>query len=173
MKRSALGSEGTAHSYVTERTVTLFWQSSLDYTRTPRQDTAIGHSRSGNRKQRVAATFITTSLRRNTRPLRQQKLVIGGLTNMPVCPQLKRTKFTLSGERLFHCGRGSKHTKKPGSGLCASPRTMVSALSGFAYRENRLARSLERLALAAICESQKKYLLASWTRGRKSRSFPV
>src|ERR1044072_2480770 len=85
MKRSALGSEGTAHSFVTARTATLFWQSSPDYTRTPRLETAIAHSQSGNRKQRVAATFITTSLRRNTRLLRQQKLVIGGRTNMRVC----------------------------------------------------------------------------------------
>src|SRR5215213_5865569 len=160
MKRSALGNEGTVHSFVTGTTVTSFWQSSLDYTRTPRQDTAIAHSRSGNRKQGVAATFITTSLRRNTRPLHQQKLAIGGLTNMRVCRQLKRTKFTLSAERLFRCGRDSKHTKKPGFEWCASPRTTISALSAFASRESRLARSLERLAQAAICESRKKYLPA-------------
>src|SRR5690349_18962673 len=161
MKQSALGSVGTAHSFVTGRTATLFWQSSRDYTRTPRQDRAIAHSQYGNRKQRVAATFITTSLRRNTRPLHPQKLAIGGPTNIRVCHLLKRTRFTLSAERLFLCGRDSKHTKKLGSGLCVSPRTMVSALSGFAYRESRLARSLERLALAAISESQKKYLPAS------------
>src|ERR1043166_1969952 len=118
MKRSALGSEGTAHSFVTGRTATLFWQSSLDYTRTPRQETAIARLQSGNRKQCEAATFITTSLRRNTRRWSQQKLAIGGPTNMRVCHQLKRTKFKLSAERLFHCGRDSKHTKKLGSGLC-------------------------------------------------------
>src|SRR2546423_1353983 len=112
MKRSALGSEGTAHSFVTGRTVTSFWQSSLDYTRTPRQDRATAHSQSGNRKQRVAATFTTTNWRKNTRPLHQQKLATGGLTNMRVCHQLKRTKFTLSAVRLFHCGRDSKHTRK-------------------------------------------------------------
>src|ERR1051325_188749 len=158
MKRSALGSDGTAHSFVTRRTAPLFWQSSRDYTRTPRQDAAIAPSQSGNRKQRVAATFTATSLRRNTRPLRQQKPVIGGRTNMRVCHLSKRTKFTLSAERLFHCGRDSKHTKKPDSGLCVSPRTTISALSAFASRESRLVRSLERLAQAAICESQKKYL---------------
>ena len=45
--------------------------------------------------------------------------------------------------------------------LCVSPRTTVSALSGFAFRESRLARSLEHLAQAAICESRKKYLPVS------------
>src|ERR1044072_4375611 len=118
MKRSALGSEGTAHSFVTGRAVTSFWQSSLDYTRTPRQDRATAPSLSGNRKLRVAAIFITTSLRRNTRRLRQRKLAIGGVTNMRVCHLLKRTKFTLSAERLFHYGRDSKHTKKLGSEWC-------------------------------------------------------
>src|SRR5690349_3625969 len=161
MKRSALGSKGTAHSFVTARTATLFWQSSLDYTRTPRRETAIGRSQCGNPKQRGAATFTTMSLRRNTGRLRQRKLAIGGPTNIRVCHQLKLTQFTLSAERLFHCGKDSKHTKKLGSGLCVSPRTTVSALSGFAYRESRLARSLERLAQAAISESQKKYLPAS------------
>src|SRR5437868_3126826 len=102
MKRSALGSEGTAHSFVTARTATLFWRSSLDYTRTPRQETAIEHLQSGNRKQREAATFITTNLRRNTWRLLQQKLAAGGPTNMRVCHQLKLTQFTLSAERLFH-----------------------------------------------------------------------
>src|SRR5688500_17253565 len=114
MKRSTLESEGTAHSFVTRRTAPLFWQSSLDYTRTPRPDTAIAPSQSGNRKQRVAATFITMSLRRDTRPLRLQKLAIGGARNMRVCHPLKRTRFTLSAEQLFHCGRDSKLTKKPG-----------------------------------------------------------
>src|ERR1041384_1253678 len=161
MKRSALGSEGMADSFVTARTVLLSWQSNLDYTLTPKQATAIARSQSGNRKQREAATFITTSLRRNTGRLRQRKLAIGGPTNIRVCHQLKRTKSTLSAERLLHCGKDSKHTKKLGSGLCVSPRMMVSALSGFAYRESRLARSLERLAQAAICERQKTYLAAS------------
>src|ERR1051325_7234486 len=161
MKRSALGSEGTAHSFVTRRTAILFWQSSLDYTRTPRQETAIAHSQSGNRKQRVATAFITTNLRRNTKPLRQQKLVIGGWRNMRVCHLLKRRKFTLSAERLFHCGRDSKHTKKPGFELCVSPRTTISALSAFTSLESRLARSFEHLAQAAICESRTKYLPAS------------
>src|SRR5437868_15497858 len=114
MKRSALGSEGTAHSFVTARTATLFWHSSLDYTRTPRQETAIAPSQSGNRKQRVAATFTPTSLRRNTQRLHLRKLATGGSTNMRVCRQLKRTKFTLSAERLFHYGRDLKHMKRPG-----------------------------------------------------------
>src|ERR1044072_3065900 len=134
MKRSALGSKGTAHSFVTARMATLFWQSSLDYTRKQRQDIVTAHSRSGNRKRRVAATFIVTSLRRNTGRLHQRKLAIGGPTNMRVCHELKRTKFTLSAERLFHCGRDSKHTKKPGSGLCVLPRTTISALSVFGSR---------------------------------------
>src|SRR5690349_17409658 len=112
MKRSALESKGTAHSFATARTVLLFWRSSLDCTQTPRQDKAIAHSQSGNRKRREAATFITTSLQRNTERLRQRKLAIGGPTNMRVCHQLKPTKFTLSAERLFLCGRDSKHTKK-------------------------------------------------------------
>src|SRR5262245_44302548 len=135
MKRSVLGSEGTEHSFVTERVATSFWQSSPDYTRTPRREPAIAPSRSGNPKQRIAATFITTSLRRNTRRWRHRKLAIGGPTNMRVCHLLKRTKFTLSAERLFHFGRDSKHTKKPGFGLCVSPRMTVSALSVSAYRE--------------------------------------
>src|ERR1051326_6322771 len=150
MKRSELGSKGRVHSFATARTATSYWQSSLDYTRTPRQDVAIAHSQSGNRKQREAATLIKTSLRRNTRRFRQRKLATGGPTNVRVCHQLKRTKFTLSAERLFHCGSDSKHMKKPGSGLCVSPRTTVIELSEFAYRESRLARSLERLVQAAI-----------------------
>src|SRR5690348_7291438 len=121
MKRSALGSKGTAHSFVTARTATLFWQSNLDYTRMRKPEAAIAHSRSGNRKQRVAATFTTMSLRRNTRLLHQREFATGGSRNMRVCHLLKRTKFTLSAERLFHCGSDSKHTKKPGSGLCVSP----------------------------------------------------
>src|ERR1043165_8260212 len=161
MKRSALGSEGAAHSFVTARTATLFWQSSLDYTGTPRRETAIGHSQCGNPKHHVAATFTTMSLRRNTRLLHQREFATGGSRNMRVCHQLKLTQFTLSAERLFHCGSDSKHTKKPGSGLCVSPQTTVSALSAFGSPESRLARSLERLAQAAICESQKKYLPAS------------
>src|SRR5262249_30294397 len=119
------------------------------------------HSRSGNRKRRMAVTFITTSLRRNTTPLRQRKLAIGGPINMRVCHRLKRMRYILSAERLFQCGRDSKHTKKPGSELCVSTRTMVIALWVFESRENRLARSLERLVQAVICESQTKYLPAS------------
>src|SRR6185369_3738072 len=134
MRQSESGNKGTAHSFVIERTAPLFWQSSLDYTRTPRQDRAIGHSQSGNRKQRVAATFTTMSLRRNTRLLHQREFATGGSRNMRLCHQLKLTQFTLSAERLFHCGRDSKHTKKPGSGLCVSPRTTISALSAFASR---------------------------------------
>src|SRR5829696_4451445 len=101
------------------------------------------------------------SLRRNTRPFRQRKFAIGGPTNMRMCHLLKRTKFTLSAERLFLCGRDSKHTKKLGFGLYVLPRTMVSALSVFASRASRLGRSLEHLAQAAICESRTKYLPAS------------
>src|ERR1043166_2234600 len=154
MRRNALGSEGMEHSFVTARTATLFWQSSLDYTRTPRRETAIGRSQCGNPKQRIAATFMTMSLRRNTRLLHQREFATGGSRNMRLCHQLKLTQFTLSAERLFHCGSDSKHTKKPGSGLCVSPWTTVSALSAFGSRESRLPRSLERLAQAAICESR-------------------
>ena len=57
---------------------------------------------------------------------------------MRVCHLLKRTKFILSAERLFHCGKDSKRTKKPGSALCVSPRTTVSALSAFGSRESRV-----------------------------------
>src|ERR1041385_3519410 len=161
MKRSESGSKRRADSFVTARTATLFWQSSLDYTRTPRRETAIGPSQCGNPKQREAATFTTMSLRRNTRLLHQREFATGGSRNMRLCHQLKLTQFTLSAERLFHCGSDSKHTKKPGSELCVSPRTTVSALSAFGSRESRLARSLERLAQAAICESPKRYLPAS------------
>src|ERR1044072_4380251 len=134
MKRSALGSKGTVHSFVTARTATLFWQSSLDYTRTRRRETAIGRSQCGNPKQRVAATFTTMSLRRNTRLLHQREFETGGSRKMRVYHLLKLTQFTLSAERLFHCGRDSKHTKKLGCELCVSPPTRVSALLGFAYR---------------------------------------
>src|SRR5688572_1390452 len=118
MKPSELGSEGTAHSCVTGRTASSFWRLSLDYIPTPRLETAIARSRSGNRKRHAAATFIVTSSRRNTRPLHQRKLGIGGMINMRVCHQLKRTRYTLSAERLFHCGRDSKPTKKPDSAWC-------------------------------------------------------
>src|ERR1043166_9821550 len=112
MKRSALGSKGTAHSFVTARTATLFWQSSLDYTLTPRRETAIGRSQCGNPKQRIAATFMTMSLRRNTRLLHQREFATGGSRNMRLCHQLKVTQFTLSAVRLFTWGRVQKQQKQ-------------------------------------------------------------
>src|SRR5690349_18391217 len=105
MKPSELGSEGTAHSFVTERAASSFWRLSLDYIPTLRLETAIAPSQSGNQKRHAAATFIVTSLQRNTRPLHRRKLGIGGMINMRVCHRLRCTRHTLSVERLFRCGR--------------------------------------------------------------------
>src|ERR1044072_5186667 len=112
MKPSELGSEGTAHSFATERAVSSFWQSNLDHTLTPKLETAIALSQSGNQKRPVAVTFIVTSSPKNTQPLHQRKLAVGGVINMRLCHRLKRTRYTLSAERLFHFGSGSKRMRK-------------------------------------------------------------
>ena len=52
-------------------------------------------------------------------------------------------------------------------------RTTDSELLAFEFPLSRLAQLSERLARLAICGSRTRYFPVSWTKGRKSISFPV